>query len=170
LTINIAPALRNARRASEFLLTRGDTEEVNTNRYYETTVVVNGMLEDDAITQVVDRTAEFITRNGGTIKSADHWGRRRLAYAINKKNNGYYVQFGVEGPGELVPQLERFFHLEEQIIRHLMLQLTERDLKDREDMKNRLIAEAEAEEAAAAEGADDDDDEEDEDRPRRRDR
>jgi small subunit ribosomal protein S6 len=141
---------------------------VNDNRYYETTVVVNGMLEDDAITQVVDRTTEFITRNGGSIKSSDHWGRRRLAYAINKKNNGYYVQFGIEGPGELVPQLERFFHLEEQVIRHLVLQLSERDLQDREDMKNRLIAEAEAEEAAAAEGDDDDEDEDEDDRPRRR--
>jgi small subunit ribosomal protein S6 len=142
---------------------------VNDIRYYETTIVVNGMLEDDAITQVVDQTTEFITRHGGTIKSSDHWGRRRLAYSINKKNNGYYVQMGVEGPGDLVPQLERFFHLEEQIMRHLVLQLTERDLKDREDMKNRLQAEAEAEEAAAAEeGGDDEEEEEDDDKPRRR--
>jgi small subunit ribosomal protein S6 len=132
---------------------------VNANRYYETTIVVNGMLEDDAITQVVDRTTEFITRNGGTIKSTDHWGRRRLAYAINKKNNGYYVQYGIEGPGELVSQLERFFHLEEQVIRHLVLQLDDRDLKNRADMKNRLIAEAEAEEAALA--AEEDEEEED---------
>src|SRR5438094_868238 len=108
------------------------------------------MLEDEPITQIVDRTTEFITRNGGTIKSTDHWGRRRLAYAINKKNNGYYVQYGIEGPGDLVAQLERYFHLEEQIIRHLILQLDESDLKNREDMKNRLIAEAEAEEAAIA--------------------
>ena len=127
----------------------GETETVNVNKYYETTVVVNGMLEDDAIKQVVDRTTEAITRYGGTIKSTDEWGRRRLAYPINKKNNGYYIQFGVEAPGEMVPQMERFFHLEEQIIRHLMLQLDEKDLKNREDMRNRIIAETEAEEAAA---------------------
>jgi small subunit ribosomal protein S6 len=128
----------------------GETETVNVNKYYETTVVVNGMLEDDAIKQVVDRTTEAIARYGGTIKSTDEWGRRRLAYPINKKNNGYYIQFGVEAPGEMVAQMERFFHLEEQIIRHLMLQLDEKDLKNREDMRNRIIAETEAEEAAAA--------------------
>jgi small subunit ribosomal protein S6 len=128
----------------------GETETVNVNKYYETTVVVNGMLEDDAIKQVVDRTTEAIARYGGTIKNTDEWGRRRLAYPINKKNNGYYIQFGVEAPGELVAQMERFFHLEEQIIRHLMLQLDEKDLKNREDMRNRIIAETEAEEAAAA--------------------
>jgi small subunit ribosomal protein S6 len=128
----------------------GETETVSVNKYYETTVVVNGMLEDDAIKQVVDRTTEAIARYGGTIKSTDEWGRRRLAYPINKKNNGYYIQFGVEAPGEMVAQMERFFHLEEQIIRHLMLQLDDKDLKNREDMRNRIIAETEAEEAAAA--------------------
>ncbi|MDB5036426.1 MAG: rpsF [Chlorobi bacterium] len=110
------------------------------------------MLEEDTINQVVTKTTEFITRNGGEIKNADHWGRRRLAYPINKKNNGYYIQFTIDGPGVLVHQMERFFQLEEHIIRHLTLQLEDTDLKNREEMKNRMIAEAEAEAAGNSEG------------------
>jgi small subunit ribosomal protein S6 len=113
-------------------------------RHYETTVIINGALEDETITQVVNRTTEFITRNGGDIKNADHWGRRRLAYSINKKNNGYYVQFTVDGPAALVHQLERFYMLEEHVIRHLTLQLDDSDLKGRDEVRSRQAAEAEA--------------------------
>jgi len=119
---------------------------VNITRHYETTVIINGALEDETINQVVTKTTEFITRNGGEIKKADHWGRRRLAYAINKKNNGYYVQFNVDGPAALVQQLERFYQLEEHVIRHLTLQLDENDLKGRDEVRSRLAAELEAQE------------------------
>ena len=122
------------------------------NRYLEVTVIVNGALEEETIQQVVDRTSEFITRNGGTIKVADHWGRKRLAYPINKKHTGYYVVFGADAPPALAPQLERFFHLEEHIIRHLILSLTEKELRTRDEDRARLAA-AEAAEAAEQEAA-----------------
>lgn len=115
---------------------------------YEMTVVYNGTLEDDQIMPLVDRTTELITRFGGEIGKTDHWGRRRLAYAINKKNTGYYVQFVFKAPGDIVHQLERFFHIDENVMRHLILQMSDLDLKKREEMKARLIAAAEAEEAA----------------------
>ncbi len=116
----------------------------NDKRRYETTIIVNGALEEDTITQVVDQTAEFITRNGGEIAETDHWGRKRLAYPINKKHTGYYVQFTIDAPAELLPQMERYFHLEEHIIRHLSLKLEESDLRKRELLRQQLEAEAEA--------------------------
>lgn len=119
---------------------------MNSTRHYETTVIINGALEDEAITQVVNRTSEFITRNGGEIGKADHWGRRRLAYPINKKNNGYYIQYNIDGPAALVQQMERFFMLEEHVIRHLTLQLDDNDLKGRDEVRSRLAAELEAQE------------------------
>jgi small subunit ribosomal protein S6 len=125
---------------------------VKTFRHYETTVIVNGALEDDQITQMIDRVSEFLSRNGAQIKSTNHWGRRRLAYPIDKKNNGYYVQYEFEGPGEMVQHLERFFQIEENVIRHLILELDELDLRRRDEMRNRVAAEAE-EQAAAEEGA-----------------
>lgn len=122
---------------------------MNSMRHYETTIIINGALEEDSINQVVTRTTEFITRNGGTIKKADHWGRRRLAYAINKKNNGYYVQFQVDAGAEMLPLLDRFYQLEEHIIRHLTLQLDDKDLTGREEVRQKMLAEAEADENAA---------------------
>jgi small subunit ribosomal protein S6 len=101
---------------------------------------------------VIDQAVEFITRNGGEIKNTEHWGRKRLAYPINKKHTGYYVQLAVDGPAELAAQLERYFHLEEHVIRYLNLKLEELDLQKREELRLRLEAEAEAEAAAEAEG------------------
>lgn len=120
--------------------------------YYESTIIVNGALEEEPINQIITRAAEYITRNGGDIVKTDHWGRRRLAYPINKKSNGYYVQFQMNGPATLIAQLERFYQLDENIIRYLTLQLDEKDLKNREEMRQRL-AEAEAAALAASEQA-----------------
>ena len=124
-------------------------------------MIVNGALEEETITQVIDRTADFITRNGGTIKSADHWGRKRLAYPINKKHTGYYVQFGADAPAAIGPQLERYFHLEEHIIRNLTLSLTEKDLRKRDEMRARLAAAAAAEEEENGEKSEKDKENED---------
>ncbi len=124
---------------------------MNETRHYETTVIINGALEEETINQVVTRTTEFITRNGGEIRSSDHWGRRRLAYPINKKNNGYYIQFMVDGPPALVHTLDRFYQLEEHVIRHLTLQLDDTELKNRDEFRSKMLAEATEEGAAAGE-------------------
>ena len=127
-------------------------------RHYETTVIVNGMLEEKQISDAVERVADFIAKNGGSISETDHWGRKRLAYPINKKNNGYYVRFEYDAPGEIVKPLARLCRIDDDILRELTLVLTERDLKKREETQAR-IAEAEA----AAEEADRDDDDDDDD-------
>jgi len=118
-------------------------------RNYESTIIINGTLEDDAVNQAVNRTVEFITRNGGTVENTNHWGRRRLAYAIDRKTSGYYVQFMIKGEPELAVQLERFYFLEEQVIRSLTLQMDEKTLRKRAETKERM-AEIAAEEAARA--------------------
>jgi small subunit ribosomal protein S6 len=130
---------------------------VQDKRYFEITVIINGALEEEAITQAGDRIAEYITRNGGTIRSADHWGRKRLAYPINKKHTGYYIQYGVDAGADLSALLERFFRIDENIIRHLILSLTEKDLRNRDEMRARLEAAiaAEEEEGARKESSED---------------
>ena len=133
---------------------------MSTTRHYETTVIVNGMLEEKQISDAVERVAEFISKNGGSIHERDDWGRKRLAYPISKKNNGYYVRFEYDAPGEIVAPLARHCRIDDDILRELTLVLTERDLKKREETQARI---AEAEAAAEAEDADNDDDDDDDD-------
>ena len=108
-------------------------------RAYESTYILNAALEDGEIAAIVKRVNDFITERGGSFLEINEWGRRRLAYPIAKKYNGYYVYMAFEADADVLPHLERFFTLEEQVMRHLSLQL---DLKLRDFRKVRAEAQA----------------------------
>ena len=90
---------------------------------YETTIIINASLDDAQIEAVIGRVQETITKNGGSISSLDKWGRKRLAYSINKKTNGFYVNIEFTGPGSLIGLLERSYQLDEMVLRHLTIKL-----------------------------------------------
>jgi small subunit ribosomal protein S6 len=105
---------------------------------YETVFIINAALEDPTIDTLVNATADVITKNGGTIETAEKWGRRRLAYPINKKHNGFYAYFLYDAPSTLIPILERYFQFEENVIRHLTIKMTPQGLEFRKNfLQNR---------------------------------
>lgn len=100
-----------------------------TKRIYETTFIVNASLDDSQIDAVIGRVQDTITKNGGTIQALNKWGRKRLAYTINKKTNGFYVNIEFDASGTLLAILERFYQLDEMILRHLTIKLDNKALK-----------------------------------------
>jgi small subunit ribosomal protein S6 len=116
----------------------------NTNRLYETTFIVNASLDDAQIEAVVGRVQDTITKNGGVIDAVNKWGRKRLAYAINKRTNGFYVNIEFKAPGTVMALLERSYQLDEMVLRHLTIVL------DRKALAARSAAAAAAAVAAAA--------------------
>jgi small subunit ribosomal protein S6 len=96
---------------------------------YETTFIVNASLDDTQVENVIGRVQDVITNNGGTISMLNKWGRKRLAYPINKKTNGFYVNMEFDAPGSLVAPLERAFQLDEMVLRHLVIRLSANALK-----------------------------------------
>ena len=57
---------------------------------YELTVVVNAKIEDDERAQVIEKVKDLVTRFGGNVTDVDEWGKRRLAYEIQKMKEAYY--------------------------------------------------------------------------------
>ncbi len=57
---------------------------------YELALVVSAKIEDDARTAIVEKAKEYITRAGGTVTEVEDWGKKRLAYEVQKMNEGYY--------------------------------------------------------------------------------
>ncbi|RPI06779.1 MAG: 30S ribosomal protein S6 [Ignavibacteriae bacterium] len=98
---------------------------------YETTFIVNAGLDDPQIDAIVDKVQEVITKNSGEIMELAKWGRKRFAYPIKKKNNGFYVVIEFTSSGDLVARLERHFLLEENIIRFLIIGLDKKALQAR---------------------------------------
>jgi small subunit ribosomal protein S6 len=113
-----------------------------TPRVYESVALINATLEDPQIDSIIEKIQDFIVKQGGTIRNIDKWGRKRLAYPINKKNNGFFVVLEFDAPGEVIAKLTRYYSLEEQVMRHLTIQL------DRNVLKARAQAAARAAEAA----------------------
>ncbi len=112
---------------------------MSVRRLYESTYIVNAVLEDAEVDAIVERVNAFLAENGATIIELNKMGRRRLAYPIKKKYNGYYTYMAFEAPPETLPLLEKFYLLEEGVMRHLSLQL---DPKLREFRKVRAEAQA----------------------------
>ncbi len=105
-------------------------------RLYESTFIINAALEDPDVEAVIRRVTDYIENHGGTFVEMNKWGRRRLAYPIKKKYNGYYVYMAFEAASEILPLVERFFNLEENVLRHMTLELSE---KLREHRKERAL-------------------------------
>jgi small subunit ribosomal protein S6 len=91
-------------------------------RRYETVYIFDSALEEPAITEKLERFHGLLTRAGkGSITSANHWGKRTLAYPIKKKDTGYYVVAQFEAAGDLLPEYERAVKLDESVLRYLIV-------------------------------------------------
>jgi len=120
---------------------------MSVRKIYETTFIINAALEDPDIEAIITRVTNYIENLGADIIQVNKWGRRRLAYPINKKYNGYYVHFIYEASPSIIPIFERFLVLEDTILRHLTLALP----KKLREYRLKAIAEGKATEIAPQE-------------------
>ena len=86
---------------------------------YELAVVVNAKIEDDPRTATIEKVKEYITRFGGTITNVDEWGKRRLAYEIQKMREGFYYFIQFEADSTCPIEVERRVRIMENVIRFL---------------------------------------------------
>ena len=115
---------------------------------YEVMYVIDAALEDSARNELIGRFNELVAKNGGEVERVDEWGKRRLAYAINYKTEGYYVLMYIKAPADLPRELERNLQIAEQVLRYLVIRY-EGELPARREM-NRPAPAREAAEAPAA--------------------
>jgi small subunit ribosomal protein S6 len=90
-------------------------------RKYETIFVVDSLLKSEEIESIVSKYERFISANGGKIEDIEHWGKKRLAYEIKKRQYGYYVLIRFDGPPTMIKPLEREYRLNESLLRYKTL-------------------------------------------------
>lgn len=115
---------------------------------YESAVLINASLEDDQIGNITNRIKETITSNGGEIVEIEDWGRKRLAYMVKKSKIGYYIIFQYNSSPDLVLKLERFFQLDESVLRYLTIKLGKNALEQFKQNKVQAAALLEEEKSA----------------------
>jgi small subunit ribosomal protein S6 len=92
--------------------------KMNMNQY-EVMYVIDAALEDSARTELINRFSDLVTKNGGEVDRVDEWGKRRLAYAIQYKTEGYYVLMYIKAPAELPREIERNMQISDSVLRYL---------------------------------------------------
>jgi len=97
-------------------------------RRYELMLIVRPDVPDDKNQAVIDRTTRQLVAAGGQIVKVAPWGRRRLAYPIDRHREGSYHIVLFEAPAEAIAELERSLLITEEVLRHLITRV-ERPLK-----------------------------------------
>lgn len=88
---------------------------------YELTVIVNAKVEDDVRTETVEKIKEYIARYNGTVTNADEWGKKRLAYEIQKMREGFYYFIQFESDADCPAEVEKHLRIMENVIRYLCI-------------------------------------------------
>lgn len=106
------------------------------NRTYEVMYIVSPETAADEVTKLNENIQGIIEKEGGTVVRLDDMGRRKLAYEINRKKEGYYVLFEIDGSGREIAELERRMRVNDLIIRYLTVRVDE-DRKSAEKIRSK---------------------------------
>ena len=119
---------------------------------YELIYIIDTTVEEEARKALIEKFNGIIAANGGEVVKVEEWGKRRLAYAIDYKTEGYYVYVAFNGASELPKELSRNLGINESVIRSQVVKLVEKksSVKPRPVRVAPVAPVAEAEEAVAA--------------------
>lgn len=90
-------------------------------RKYETIFILHPSLDEEAFKANVEKFKGVIENGGGVIENVDFWGKRKLAYEINKISEGYYTLINFSANPELPKELDRVFRITDTIVRHIIV-------------------------------------------------
>lgn len=93
-------------------------------REYELIFIISPELAEEASESLINRVSQFVTDNGGTTPSLDHWGKRRLAYPIKRFTEGNYVLARFSLKSSLTKELEASLEISEEVLRHLLIRVS----------------------------------------------
>ncbi len=127
-------------------------------RYYESYIIIDGNLEDSAIDEEIKKYESFFRKNEIEVNNLDRMGRKRLAYPIKKRLNGFYVCFEMTAPPQTITKLEKTYKLDDNILRYLTVYMSPKTIREKEDhLRNKAIIQSKYEESknilAAAENS-----------------
>jgi small subunit ribosomal protein S6 len=95
-------------------------------RPYEVMIIIDAGLDEDTIRAIIDRSTKLIVDRGGSVGRVDRWGRRRFAYEVHHRTEGYYVLIDVTAEPAVLSELDRMLGLADEVIRHKVIRVPEK--------------------------------------------
>ena len=97
------------------------------SRVYEVMFIVRPDVEDEEADKLIESLSNTVKTGGGSVKSVEKLGRRKLAYQVRKFNDGNYILFTIEATGPVVLELERRLRVTEQVIKFITVRMDEEE-------------------------------------------
>ena len=107
-------------------------------RRYETIIIADPDLSPEQRDPVLQRVSDVKNQGDGYLALTDEWGTRKLAYEIKKRDRGYYIRFDFCGTGEMVNEIERFFRIDDRVLKYMTVLLDK--AADIEKIKEEIAA------------------------------
>ncbi len=118
------------------------------SKAYELTVLIHPDLETDLETPL-GKVRDIITNAGGTITKEDNWGKKRLAYKINREDFAVYVYLEVDLPADAPLKISNILNITDEVLRYLLVTVDEKGRRALEEAKNKAAKREDSEEQAA---------------------
>lgn len=97
-------------------------------RPYEVVIIFDADLEEESIRSALDRSQEQIQQAGGEVDDVEHWGKRRFAYELKHRWEGYFVVVKAQAEPAAMQELDRSLSLVDDVLRHRVVRIPERAL------------------------------------------
>lgn len=90
---------------------------------YESICILHPDLTEEEVKGTIERYSELIAENGGEVTKSEHWGQRKLAYAVQGNSRGHYIYLLYTGGAETISELERNLRILDQNIRYMTIKV-----------------------------------------------
>ena len=111
-------------------------------RHYETAFLITPKLDEEEMEKLIQKMADVVAKKKGKMIKIDKWGKKRLAYPVEKNNEAFYVFFHYEGEPDIPPELERRFRQTEPVLRYLTLRKEIQPVTKKRRVKKKKAEEA----------------------------
>ena len=94
--------------------------------YYEKIIILDPTIEDSAVEEIIGRIKDTITKQGGEIFKVDNWGRRKLAYELNKQQKGNYTLLHFKAPPHTIIEIEKLCKILDSVLKFMVIKLVKK--------------------------------------------
>lgn len=95
---------------------------------YETAVILNPNLSEEEVKSAVQKITGIVTSDGGEVLKIDNWGKRKLAYELNKQKIGLYIFFLFKAPPQTIKKIESYFKVYDIVVKFMVIKLTKHQI------------------------------------------
>ncbi|MFQ5456127.1 MAG: 30S ribosomal protein S6 [Nitrospirota bacterium] len=120
-----------------YQIVEGEVIKLN---YYESIVITSQSIGEEELNKIINRTKDTIKKEGGEFIKVENWGKRKMAYELNKEKKGNYLSLHFKSEGKVISKLEKGLRIDDKILKYMIIKVDEKQYKKKEDIPEAAAA------------------------------